>query len=122
MKTHTKLRPYKCDLCPKQFCHSSTLRKPKKQHLNEKPYTCELCNWGFFEKCELSRHRSTKHVNWTIYFSILFVYNKGANIFFTFLLSTSSYYPDIEEEQNPKVLSSFCWLNYIIVSKYSVAK
>ncbi|CAL4226329.1 unnamed protein product [Meganyctiphanes norvegica] len=46
-------KPYKCDLCDKDFYNNSDLRKHMKTHTGEKPHLCSQCGKTFYRKTEL---------------------------------------------------------------------
>jgi uncharacterized Zn-finger protein len=43
-RNHLQKKPYKCDVCGKEYIWPSYLKIHKRSHSNEKPYACDLCN------------------------------------------------------------------------------
>ena len=56
-KTHTKERPYKCDICDARFTDSSNLKRHNMTHTKERPYQCDVCDARFTESGSLRRHK-----------------------------------------------------------------
>ncbi|ORY30306.1 hypothetical protein BCR33DRAFT_657956, partial [Rhizoclosmatium globosum] len=57
--THTKEKPYKCDLCPKTYTTNNRLVVHRRDHTNEKPYQCDFrgCGYAAKQKCGLTAHQ-----------------------------------------------------------------
>lgn len=54
---HTKIRAYKCTMCPKDFLKKRDLTDHVKTHLNIRDKICETCGKGFSNSHSLIRHR-----------------------------------------------------------------
>ena len=59
MAKHSGDKPYKCDVCPKQFNHKTDLRRHMCLHTGEKPFTCETCGKGFIREDRMIKHADT---------------------------------------------------------------
>ena len=60
MRTHTKEKPYECDVCEKRFSESGNLTKHMRIHTNEKPYECDVCEKRFSQSGNLKKHICVK--------------------------------------------------------------
>jgi uncharacterized Zn-finger protein len=49
-------KPYKCDICGKEFSQNSNLQYHIRTHTGDKPYNCDVCGKAFSENCSLQRH------------------------------------------------------------------
>ncbi|KAK2715716.1 zinc finger protein 676-like isoform X2 [Artemia franciscana] len=56
MKIHSGERPYSCKVCQKAFSNLYNLGQHTRIHIGEKEYHCKICNRGFNVKCNLSYH------------------------------------------------------------------
>ncbi|KAM7344340.1 uncharacterized protein ACRADG_011102 isoform 4-T4 [Cochliomyia hominivorax] len=56
-RMHTKVRAFKCTMCPKDFFQNTDLRDHMKTHLNIRDKICETCGKGFTNCHSLIRHR-----------------------------------------------------------------
>ncbi|XP_037827375.1 zinc finger protein 732-like isoform X6 [Lucilia sericata] len=56
-RMHTKIRAFKCTMCPKDFLKNTDLRDHMKSHLNIRDKICETCGKGFTNCHSLIRHR-----------------------------------------------------------------
>ena len=55
-KIHTDVKPYTCNSCDKTFSRGSDLKKHTRVHSGEKPYTCDICDKKFSQSSNLKRH------------------------------------------------------------------
>ncbi|XP_043064047.1 zinc finger protein 62 isoform X2 [Drosophila ficusphila] len=54
---HTKIRAFKCDMCPKDFLTKRDLKDHVKAHLNIRDKVCEVCQKAFTNANALVKHR-----------------------------------------------------------------
>ena len=59
MAKHSGDKPYKCEVCPKQFNHKTDLRRHMCLHTGEKPFTCDVCGKGFIREDRMVKHADT---------------------------------------------------------------
>lgn len=57
LRTHSKLRPYVCELCKASFKFRSTYRSHVARHTNSGNFVCNQCNKAFTMASELREHR-----------------------------------------------------------------
>ncbi|XP_044738039.1 zinc finger protein 501-like [Chrysoperla carnea] len=62
MRSHTKEKPFKCDICDLEFSISSNYARHRKLHSGERPHVCEICGRGFIQKVSLVEH-VRRHTN-----------------------------------------------------------
>lgn len=51
MRTHTKEKPHKCDVCFQAFSMSGNLKRHMMTHTGERPHVCEVCGKGTLFYC-----------------------------------------------------------------------
>ena len=56
MLIHSENKPWKCDLCPKQFALQLQLKSHMVSHSGLKPYACSICNKRFAQTYPLEKH------------------------------------------------------------------
>ena len=59
--THTREKPYKCDMCHAKFAQSGALKRHIRTHAGEKPYTCDMCGAQFPHSSDLNKHTRTRN-------------------------------------------------------------
>ena len=55
-------KPFKCDLCEKEFARPASLKVHKRTHSCDRPYVCALCGTSFADNSNLHRHHRLKHL------------------------------------------------------------
>ncbi|XP_024414124.2 zinc finger protein 510 isoform X2 [Desmodus rotundus] len=56
-RTHSQVKPYKCNECEKSFCQKGHLIQHQRTHTGEKPFECNECGKTFSQKSHLSTHQ-----------------------------------------------------------------
>ncbi|KAG0688530.1 hypothetical protein C6P40_000849 [Pichia californica] len=56
MNTHTKYKPFECEICHKKFSLDLMLKQHMRIHTGEKPYKCDLCGKNFKTSSSLTIH------------------------------------------------------------------
>ncbi|VVT53137.1 uncharacterized protein SAPINGB_P003422 [Magnusiomyces paraingens] len=59
MQTHTKNKPYRCNICGNCFAEDAVLRQHMRIHSGEKPFECKVCGKKFTASTALSVHLRT---------------------------------------------------------------
>lgn len=54
LRCHADYKPYKCDICDKEFLLLPSLTKHKKRHKGERKHLCTVCGKRFFEQNHLT--------------------------------------------------------------------
>ncbi|XP_011234911.2 zinc finger protein 510 isoform X1 [Ailuropoda melanoleuca] len=55
-RTHSEIKPYKCNECGKSFFQKGHLIQHQRTHTGEKPFECNECGKTFSQKSHLSTH------------------------------------------------------------------
>ncbi|KAM5261220.1 zinc finger protein 510 isoform 1-T2 [Hipposideros larvatus] len=56
-RTHSEVKPYKCNECGKSFCQKGHLIQHQRTHTGEKPFECNECGKTFSQKSHLNTHQ-----------------------------------------------------------------
>ncbi|XP_061436406.1 zinc finger protein 892-like isoform X1 [Lethenteron reissneri] len=63
-RTHTREKPFKCNVCEKAFEWAAFLKIHQRTHTGEKPFKCTVCERAFARSSDLHRHQRTyRHQN-----------------------------------------------------------
>ena len=58
---HGEKKPYKCEICDKNFAQNYYVKSHAAIHLDIKPFLCQLCNYSNAWKSELKRLMTKVH-------------------------------------------------------------
>lgn len=61
LRTHTGDTPFPCSLCPSTFKINSDLKRHMRTHTGEKPFKCSICERAFAIKGNLQMHLKVNH-------------------------------------------------------------
>lgn len=59
LQTHTKNKPFKCEVCGNSFAEEAVLRQHMRIHSGERPFECKVCGKKFAASTALSVHLRT---------------------------------------------------------------
>ncbi|ODM90844.1 putative zinc finger protein [Orchesella cincta] len=60
-KAHSTDKPFKCEVCGKDFKFVTNLKEHQLQHSNVKPFECYVCKMAFSRKQVMKRHVASVH-------------------------------------------------------------
>ena len=57
MLTHTKEKPFECEVWKKKFSHKCSLNRHVRSHTGDIPFGCDVCHRRFRHKSSLNDHK-----------------------------------------------------------------
>nr|CAI5868292.1 unnamed protein product [Callosobruchus analis] len=54
---HEGKKPFKCEVCKKDFAQKGNLQEHQRTHTGEKPFCCDVCGRKFTTSSQFSFHR-----------------------------------------------------------------
>ncbi|CAH1776336.1 unnamed protein product, partial [Owenia fusiformis] len=94
-------KPFRCDLCYKQFRLRHHLTQHKMTHTREKPFACEFCDYRAGRVHTLKNHIAVVHVNRTKQFTCSFCDYKSEDNF-SLKIHIMAYHQDVAEASQQK--------------------
>ena len=62
LRTHTKEKPFECNICNKKFRSKSNATAHEITHSQQQPFECTICNSTFKRKYDLKAHNKRLHL------------------------------------------------------------
>eukprot|EP00347_Sterkiella_histriomuscorum_P019606 403340991 len=61
LRTHTGVKPFKCQYCDKFFSSIGNCRDHERRHQKIRPYQCSICQTKYYRNYQLVQHIESKH-------------------------------------------------------------
>ena len=125
MRTHYGIKPYKCDICSKEFNDKGNLKTHLRIHTGERPYKCSICCKAFKTEGQLREHFGShyKEKPFQCPYCLKFFKRKGVvknHIIIHFqdplFIEKKNYYKKIVDNLDNKNLLDFSYKNSTIFS------